>query len=148
MTRFRHWPVGFQPLLSDSGDRGRNPVVMARFQPILPKSGLAKFQQKFSNSYTRQIPAIGYQNLGTFDDRFGLLINSNTWRWWVSTNVCAIMKSLNSKNDLWFCFSKIKKAFTINWKWFPLIIIFEWHQTPEKYFSKKYFMPKQTEHHY
>ncbi len=44
MTRFRHLPVGFQLLLPDSGDEGRNPVSIAgiwvgQIQAKWPESG-------------------------------------------------------------------------------------------------------------
>jgi hypothetical protein len=64
VTRFCHWPTGFQLLLQDSRDEGRNPVAMARFWTVSPKSGpirpdfdrIGQIPASFAGIWPTQIP--------------------------------------------------------------------------------------------
>jgi len=101
--------------------------------------------------------AIGYQNLRTFDGRFGLPTNFDARRWRILTKVLAKMKSLNPENDLRLFFYlkkivnrflKMKETFTVKLKIIFVDHHFELHQTLKntKYFSKNILHPN-TDHY-
>lgn len=108
--------TGFRLRLPNSCDGCRNlvcwnPATVTRHRRILAKIfkfrpiptcfvGFRWWLPDFSDGCqnSARIPAIGYQNLKTFGNRFGLPTNSNAWRWRILTNVRTRMKSLNPKN--------------------------------------------------